>query len=46
MKKTYIHPEMKVVKIRKSVLLLNSDSHGVTNGDSTGDEYSSTDVSY
>ena len=46
MKKTYMHPEMKVVKIRKKVLLLNSGSRGVKNGDSTGDEYSSNDVSY
>ena len=46
MKKTYMHPEMKVVKIQKRLLLLSSDSRGVKNGDSVGDEYSSTDVSY
>ena len=46
MKKTYMHPEMKVVKIQKRVLLLNSNSRGVKSGDSTGNEYSSSDVSY
>lgn len=46
MKKTYMHPEMKDVKIQQRALLLSSGSGGVKNGDATGDEYSSTDVSY
>ena len=45
MKKVYMQPEMKVVKIRNRALLLNS-TPGVKTNDILGDEYSSTDVSY
>ena len=45
MKKTYMHPEMKVIKIRNRALLLNSDP-GVKNNSILGDEFDEDDVSY
>ena len=46
MKKTYMHPEMKVIKIRNRALLLSSDPKGVKTNDYLGDEFLDSDVSY
>ena len=46
MKKTYMHPEMKVVKIQNKSALLLTSGQGVKTNDYLGDEYEAEDVSY
>ena len=45
MKKTYMHPDIKVVKIRNRGMLLTSGP-GVKTNDYLGDEYDADDESY
>ena len=46
MKKTYMHPEIKVVKIRNRGMLLTSGPKGVKTNDYLGDDYDEYDESY
>ena len=47
MKKTYMHPEIKVVKIRNRRMLLTSGpQRGVYSGADLGDEFYEDDESY
>ncbi len=45
MKKTYMQPELKVVVIKRSNVLLSA-SVGVETGKSLGDEFDEDDVTY
>lgn len=46
MKKVYINPEMEVVKLLTSATILAGSGEGVANGQSVGNGYNSSDVSY
>ncbi len=44
MKKTYINPEVEVIKLASQMQILNGS--GVTTGSVPGEEYTDTDVSF
>ena len=44
MKKTYINPEVEVIKLASQMQILNGS--GVTTGGVPGEEYTDTDVSF